>query len=281
MPAAAHAVGPRYPISWLPSKSAPAAASDPPLVTDTATSCDYPRHSHRKPAGRARQRSRSARRDIAGTVIFLGDGPPYPPKSPQCRPMVKIAIMSGHIPPAKVVITVLRSGGLAEVLGRDLVEELPKLLDLVLLLVGDGDASLVEDLVGREDRGTGPQCQGDRVRGPGAGLGAVGEDEVRVEDPVAQGGDVDRAELHVQDFEHVLEQVVGQRPQRHHALLSEGDRGRLHRPDPDGQVPVTLLFFQQDDRAVGRHLDTDADDLHPPHWSSALAPPQRRPVPLY
>src|ERR1700730_3902573 len=109
MPAAAHAVGPRYPISELPSKSAPAAASDPPLVTDTATSCDYPRHSHRKPAGRARQRSRSARRDIAGTVIFLGDDPPYPPMSPQWRPMVKIAVMSG-IPPAKLMITALRSG---------------------------------------------------------------------------------------------------------------------------------------------------------------------------
>src|SRR6185437_235581 len=60
-----------------------------------------------------------------------------------------------------------------------------------------------------------------------------------------------------------------------------GDRSRLHRPDPDGQVPVALLLFQQDDRAVGRHLDTDADDLHPPHWSSVLARAQRLPVPLW
>src|SRR3982075_3363688 len=116
MPAAAHAVGPRYPISGSPSQSAPAVASDPPLVTDTATSCDYPRHSHRKPAGEARQRSRSARRHIAVTVIFRGGGPPYPPMSPQSGPMAKTAIISGRIAPTELVISVLRSCGLAEVL---------------------------------------------------------------------------------------------------------------------------------------------------------------------
>src|SRR5882724_2207456 len=144
MPAAEHAVGPRYPISGAPSPITHTVASDPPLVTDTATSCDYPRHSHRKPAGQARQRSRSARRHIAVTVIFRGNDPPYPPMSPQSGPMAKIAIISGRIAPTELVISVLRSRGLAEVLGRDLVEELAELLDLVLLLVGDGHARLVE-----------------------------------------------------------------------------------------------------------------------------------------
>src|SRR5690242_12577610 len=37
------------------------------------------------------------------------------------------------------------SGGTPEVLGRDVVEELAELLHLVLLLVRDRDASLVED----------------------------------------------------------------------------------------------------------------------------------------
>src|ERR1700743_174264 len=56
--------------------------------------------------------------------------------------------------------------------------------------------------------------------------------------------------------------------------------GRRPRPDPDGQVPVALLLFEQDNRAVGRHLNPDADDLHPPHWSSVLARAQRYPVPM-
>src|ERR1700748_1759372 len=45
-----------------------------------------------------------------------------------------------------------KSGGLAEVLRRDRVEELAELLDLVFLLVRDRDACLVEYFVSREDR---------------------------------------------------------------------------------------------------------------------------------
>src|ERR1700735_4355570 len=125
MPAAAHAVGPRYPISGLPSKSGPrlAAAPDPPLVTDTATSCDYPRHSHRKPAGQARQRSRSARRDIS------------PAKRPSRREVSWRCGERRSKPPFWLLMSArraaVRSGRLAEVVGRDLVEELTELLDLV------------------------------------------------------------------------------------------------------------------------------------------------------
>ncbi len=59
-------------------------------------------------------------------------------------------------------------------------------------------------------------------------------------------------------------------PKGNHALLGEGDRRRLDRPDPDGQVPVPLRLLQQDDGAVGWHFDPDADDLHLPHFSSVL-----------
>src|SRR5215472_2497895 len=55
-----------------------------------------------------------------------------------------------------------------------------------------------------------------------------------------------------------------------HALLGEGDRRGLDRPDPDGQVPVPLRLLQQDDGAIRRHLNPDADDLHLPHRSSIL-----------
>ena len=59
-----------------------------------------------------------------------------------------------------------------EVLGRDVVEELAELLDLVLLLGGYGEAGLVEDLLGAEDARAGPQRERDRVGGAGADLGA-------------------------------------------------------------------------------------------------------------
>ena len=45
---------------------------------------------------------------------------------------------------------------LVEVLRRDVVEELPELLDLVLLLVGYDDPGIVEQVLGAHDLGAGP-----------------------------------------------------------------------------------------------------------------------------
>src|ERR1700733_2980729 len=101
-----------------------------------------------------------------------------------------------------------RSGRPAEVLGSDRVEELTELLSLLLLLVRYRDPGLLEDLVGREDRGARPQRQGDRVRWPRADLLAVREDQIREERAVAQGGDVHRAQLHVQCLEDVPPQAM-------------------------------------------------------------------------
>src|ERR1022692_2544464 len=84
------------------------------------------------------------------------------------------------------------SGGAAEVFRGNRVEELPELLDLVLLLVRDRDPRLVEYLLAREDRGAGAQREGDGVRRPGADFLAIRENKVSEEDPVPQRGDVDR-----------------------------------------------------------------------------------------
>src|SRR5580692_6966445 len=97
----------------------------------------------------------------------------------------------------------------------DRVKELTELLDLVLLLVRDRDPGLFEDLLGREDRGTGTQGKGYRVRWPCADFLAVREDQVGEERPVAQRGDVHRAQLDVQRLQDVAQQVMGQRPYRH------------------------------------------------------------------
>src|SRR5215472_682697 len=100
------------------------------------------------------------------------------------------------------------SGGAAEVLGRDVVEELAELLDLVFLLVRDRDARLVQYLLVGEDRRPGAQCQRDRVRGPGADGGAVGEHQVGEEDAIAQGGDVHGLELDAQRLQDVPHKVM-------------------------------------------------------------------------
>ena len=62
-------------------------------------------------------------------------------------------------------------------------------------------------------------------------------------------------------LEQVLDQVVGQRPRRHDALLGEGDRGGLDGADPDRQVAVPRHLAQQHDGLVGGHLHPDTDHV--------------------
>src|SRR5229473_2997796 len=77
---------------------------------------------------------------------------------------------------------------------------------------GYGHARLVQDLLAGEDLRAGAQRQRDGVGRPRAHLRAVGENEVRVEDPVPQRGDVHRAQLDVQYFQYVTEKIVRERP---------------------------------------------------------------------
>src|SRR4051812_37734096 len=76
------------------------------------------------------------------------------------------------------------AGARAEVLRRYLVEELAELLDLVLLLVGDLDAHLVEQVLRAEDRRAGAHRQRDGVRRPGADDPLVTEHQLGDVDPV-------------------------------------------------------------------------------------------------
>jgi hypothetical protein len=72
-------------------------------------------------------------------------------------------------------------------------------------------------------------------------------------------------------LEHVAQQVVRERAGGYDALLGEGDRGGLHRTDPDRQVPLPLDLAQQHDRLVRRHLDADTHDVHLVH-ATTLGP---------
>jgi hypothetical protein len=160
----------------------------------------------------------------------------------------------------------------AEVLRRDLVEELAELLDLVLLLVGDLDPHLVEQVVGAVDRGTGPDGERHRIRRAGADHALIAEDQLGDVDAVAHLGDVDGLEGGAQSADDVLEQVVGHRPRRADALLLERDRGGLDRADPDRQVPLALALLEQQDRLVAGQLDANPDDSKFQHGVAPSSP---------
>ena len=103
------------------------------------------------------------------------------------------------------------------------------------------------------------------------------EDQLGEEDAVLHVGDPHLVEPLAGGLEHVLHQVVGQRPRRDDALLGEGDRGGLDRPDPDRQVALPRHLAQQHDRLVGGHLDPDSDDVDFAHAPTLLRCPDRRP----
>jgi hypothetical protein len=65
--------------------------------------------------------------------------------------------------PLARALLILALGCAAEVFGGDGVEELAKLLDLVFLLVRDGHARLVEDLLAGVDGRAGAQGEGDGI----------------------------------------------------------------------------------------------------------------------
>src|ERR1700722_13106265 len=96
-----------------------------------------------------------------------GPGPAIPGDIPRCAPGCTLRTVGRRRQPVNDPIRRVaedrlcpgltglarRSGGPAEVLRGNRVQELAELLDLVLLLVGDGHARLVQDLVAGEDGG--------------------------------------------------------------------------------------------------------------------------------
>ena len=83
-----------------------------------------------------------------------------------------------------------------------------------------------------------PQRERHRVAGPRRHLHAAVEDQLGEEGALLQVRDPHLLQPPAQRADDVLEQVVRQRPRGLDALLLEGDRGGLHRADPDRQVAV-------------------------------------------
>ena len=76
---------------------------------------------------------------------------------------------------------------------------------------------------------------------------------------------IDLHELGAEVVEDGLEEVVGHRPGRLHALERVDDRGGLRRADEDRQVSLALVLAEQHDRLVRRNLDSDSDERHRDH----------------
>ena len=127
-----------------------------------------------------------------------------------------------------------------EVLRRDLVEELAELLDLVLLLGRDRRCPASSSTSSAQKIGV-PVRSASAIEsdGPGADLDAARRRPASAK-KMPSCSSVIRTSVSSLPvaLEHVLEQVVGQRPRRHDALLGERDRGGLDRADPDRQVAL-------------------------------------------
>src|SRR5262245_47792107 len=82
-----------------------------------------------------------------------------------------------------------------EVLGLDLIEEFPELLDLGLVLVGHLHPGLTEDVGTAADPASSTQGQRDRVRRTGVDLDTRREHQTGEEHPVLDVGDADLGEL--------------------------------------------------------------------------------------
>ena len=65
------------------------------------------------------------------------------------------------------------------------------------------------------------------------------------------------AEVAAEPDEDLLEEIVGQRALRLHALQLHGDGARLRGPDPDRAAPAPLLLPQDDHRRVGGPVEAE------------------------
>src|SRR5215211_1933437 len=123
-----------------------------------------------------------------------------------CRQAVRLPMTRGW--PLQLLTSGAGAGARAEVLRGDLVEELAELLDLVLLLVGDLDADLVEQVLGSVDGSPGADGERDGVRRAGADGPVLAEHQLGDVDAVAHLRDVDRLELGAERADDLAEQVV-------------------------------------------------------------------------
>src|SRR6266480_3268119 len=120
-----------------------------------------------------------------------------------------------------------------------------------------------EQAFAREDRRLEPERDGDRVGRPGVDLDhrvAAVDVQLRVIRVLLHLGDDHLAQIRAQAQDHLLQQVVGERPGELHARQLHRDGARLGGPDPNGKDPFPLLLLENDDGRVGRAIEPQVGD---------------------
>src|ERR1700686_5025819 len=143
----------------------------------------------------------------------------------------------------------------------------------VLVRLGD-DAGGLHHLGCHEDRALDSHRQGDRVRRSRVEVQVATilfDVETRVEDLVREARDDDSLDADPEVAERRGHQVVGEGATQRVARDLGRDRLRLEGPDPDGEVPVGLLLFEDHQVLSGRHVypnavDGDLDEVFHPRF---------------
>src|SRR6266705_1707767 len=125
-----------------------------------------------------------------------------------------------------------------------------------------------EQALAREDGRLQAQRHGDRVRGPGIDLDdrvAAVDVQLGVVRVVLHLGDEHLAQVRAQAEDHLLQEVVSERPRKLDARQLHRDGARLGGADPDREHALALLLLQDDDRCVGRAIEPQMRDSNLDH----------------
>src|SRR3990170_1384925 len=177
----------------------------------------------------------------------------------EAPPLLRLEVLQvqplDHVPERRELLQFLRPrlAGRLYLPGAVLLQRLPLLVQ--------AHARLLQHRLLGADRHLGAYRQGDGVAGARVDLqalpvhvqGDAGEERV-----VRQIAHEDVGHSRAEAVDDGTEQVVGEGPGHGNLLESHGDRVRLSRPDPDRQVAVGFLLFENHHPLVVHQADTDA-----------------------
>src|SRR6266576_2782049 len=120
-----------------------------------------------------------------------------------------------------------------------------------------------EQALACENRRFEPQGDRDRIGRPGVDLDhriAAVDVQLGIIRVVLHLGDDDLPQVCPQAEYHLLQEIMGERPRELHARELHGDGARLGGSDPDREHALPFLLLENDDRCVGRTVESQMRD---------------------